>query len=82
MSLFGADWVAMSASVMALTLLGRKSRWGFVCFMVANLAWIACGLLLPSMPIVLGNMVFLVLNVRGFLAWTPPAQVHDPGHAL
>ena len=78
MSLLGADWVAMSASVTGLILPERKSRWVFVSFMVANVARIVCGLLLPTMPILLGNLVFLGLNVRGFLAWTPPAQARDP----
>ena len=81
MNLFGADWLAMLASVTALVLLGRKSRWGFVSFMVANVAWILCGYLLPSIPIVLGNMVFFCLNMRGFRAWTTTARALVAEHA-
>jgi hypothetical protein len=74
-NLFGLDWLAMCGTILALILLGRRSRWGFVSFIAANLAWIICGLMMHNVPIVLGNLLFLGLNFRGFRAWRPEA--HD-----
>lgn len=67
---YGLDWVAMLLSVVAMLLLGNKVKWGFVAFMFANLTWILLGsLLLHSYAIVLGNIVFLITNTRGFVKW-------------
>lgn len=67
---YGLDWVAMLLSVMAMILLGNKVKWGFVLFMIANVTWILLGsVLLNSYAIVLGNVIFLITNTRGFLKW-------------
>jgi hypothetical protein len=67
---YGLDWLAMLLSVIAMILLGNKVKWGFTLFMLANITWILLGyLLLNSYAIVLGNIVFLITNTRGFLKW-------------
>jgi hypothetical protein len=67
---FGLDWIAMLLSVIAMILLGNKVKWGFTLFMLANITWILLGfLLLNSYAIVLGNIIFLITNTRGFLKW-------------
>lgn len=67
---YGLDWIAMLLSVIAMILLGNKVKWGFTLFMLANITWILLGfLLLHSYAIVLGNIIFLITNTRGFLKW-------------
>ncbi len=67
---YGLDWLAMSLSVISMILLGNKIKWGFALFMLANITWILLGFfLLKSYPIVLGNLIFLTTNTRGFLKW-------------
>jgi hypothetical protein len=67
---YGLDWLAMILSVIAMILLGNKVKWGFVSFMFANVTWILLGLfLLNSYAIVIGNVIFLVTNTRGFIKW-------------
>ena len=67
---YSLDWIAMLLSVIAMLLLGNKVKWGFVLFMLANMTWIALGfLVLHSYAIVLGNIIFLITNTRGFLKW-------------
>ena len=67
---YGLDWIAMLLSVIAMILLGNKVKWGFKLFMLANITWILLGfLLLHSYAIVLGNIIFLFTNTRGFLKW-------------
>jgi hypothetical protein len=64
------DWVAMALSLLAVYLLGNKNKLGFVSFSIANTVWIVLGFfLMNSLGIAIGNMVFLVMNIRGFLSW-------------
>lgn len=70
MKLHGLDWLAMVLSLLALILLGRRNRFGFISFMVANVSWIAAGILLNNLAICIGNLAFLGYNLRGFIAWS------------
>lgn len=73
---YGLDWLAMLLSVIAMILLGNKVKWGFISFTLANITWILLGLfLLNSYAIVIGNVIFLVTNTRGFIKWNQtPAE--------
>jgi hypothetical protein len=71
---YGLDWMAMILSVAAMILLGNKVKWGFVFFLIANLTWIALSvLLLNSWAIAIGNSIFLITNLRGFIKWNKTA---------
>ena len=64
------DVLAMGLSVLAVYLIGNKNRYGFLVFMFANVLWIYLGFgEINSVGIAVGNMVFLVLNLRGFVNW-------------
>lgn len=67
------DWLAMSLSLIAVWLLGNKSRWGFACFILANTLWLFVGWLVGSYGIMVGNSAFLVMNARGFFRWNAGA---------
>ena len=69
MQYYGLDWIAMGTSLLAVYLLGQKNRLGFVSFWASNVIWVGVGVLAGSWGIVAGNVVFLVLNVRGFATW-------------
>lgn len=74
----GLDWLAMILSLTALWLIGSKNRWGFVVFALANLTWLVVGAwLMQSFGIVLGNAVFLVMNVRGYLNWKQQSPARE-----
>lgn len=67
---YGLDWLAMSLSLLAVWMLGNKSKFGFLVFVAANAIWVALGLtLIHSYGIVVGNLFFLVSNARGFANW-------------
>ena len=73
---YGLDWAAMVLSVIAMVLLGNKMKWGFVFFMTANITWIALGiLLLNSWAIAIGNAIFLITNLRGFIKWNKQGAI-------
>ena len=77
---FGLDWLAMLLSVIAMILLGNKVKWGFTLFMLANITWILLGfLLLHSYAIVLGNIIFLITNTRGFIKWNAEKKTEQNG---
>ena len=71
MDYYGLDWVAMGTSLLAVYLLGQKSRAGFACFLISNVIWIALGVLAGIWGIAVGNVLFLGLNARGFAKWKP-----------
>lgn len=67
------DWFAMVFSMLAVWLLGNKSRWGFASFVLANLLWLIVGTMAGSYGIVIGNTAFVIMNARGFFRWTGPS---------
>jgi len=65
----GVDWIAMCLTFSAIYLLGNKSRIGFVVMMLGNLLWCIIGLRAQSYAMIIANLGFLSMNVRGFIKW-------------
>jgi hypothetical protein len=65
------DWLAMCLTFAAIYLLGNRSRMGFVVMMIGNLCWSAIGIWAGSSAMVIANLGFFSMNVRGFIKWTP-----------
>lgn len=75
------DWAAMGTTFLAVYMLGNHSRWGFVVLMISNLCWTATGVLAESQAMIWGNVIFLVVNLRGWLKWTHGGERGSPsGH--
>lgn len=68
---FGLDWLAMCLTFSAIYLLGNKSRAGFVMMILGNLCWSAIGVWANSYAMVIANLGFLAMNLRGFVRWSP-----------
>ena len=68
----GVDWLAMCLTFSAIYLLGNKSRKGFVVMMLGNLCWAAIGIWADSYAMVIANLGFFSMNVRGFVKWASP----------
>jgi len=66
---YGTDWLAMVLMFLSLYLLGKKKRSGFVYGVGANVAWLVFGILVGSIANVAANIVFVVMNVLGYLRW-------------
>lgn len=67
---YGLDWLAMAASLLAVYLIGNKNRIGFISYVLANALWIYLGVFkMQSFGISVGNVFFLMMNLRGFLKW-------------
>jgi hypothetical protein len=67
---YGLDWLAMAASLLAVYLIGNKNRIGFISYILANALWIYLGVFkMQSFGISVGNVFFLMMNLRGFLKW-------------
>lgn len=78
---FGLDWLAMSLTFTAIYLLGNKSRSGFIVMMLGNLCWSAIGLWASSYAMIIANIGFFALNVRGFMRWSPELIKSAPDSA-
>ncbi len=74
----GVDWIAMCLTFSAIYLLGNRSRMGFVVMMAGNLCWTAIGVWAGSYAMVIANLGFFSMNVRGFRKWTP-AELEKTG---
>jgi len=68
---FGIDWLAMCFTLTAIYFLGNKSRKGFVFMMLGNLCWSATGVWAHSYAMVIANVGFFSMNVRGYMRWSP-----------
>ncbi len=66
---YGSDWAAMVFSFLQIYLLGNKRPSGFIFGMLANLCWAAFGLMVASIANPVANVVFFILNVRGYRNW-------------
>jgi len=70
------DWLAMALSLLAVYLLGNKNKIGFISFSIANVLWIFLGFfLINSLGIAIGNLVFLIMNIRGFISWNKQIEL-------
>lgn len=66
---YATDWVGMAATLLAVWLLGNKNKYGFISFIISNILWIAVGVLAQSAAIVIGNFIFMLINIRGYVKW-------------
>lgn len=65
----GLDWLAMCLTFSAIYLLGNKSRVGFAVMMLGNLLWCVIGLWAHGYAMIIANLGFFAMNVRGFIRW-------------
>jgi len=65
----GIDWVAIIMTFLTLYYLGEKRRFGFVFGIVASISWLIFGILVDSIANIIANVIFIALNLRGYLNW-------------
>ena len=75
---YGVDWLAMVFTFGAIYLLGNKSRRGFVLMMTGNSCWVVIGALSGSIAMVIANLVFLIMNARAWIKWSPDSATEQP----
>jgi len=66
---YGLDWLAMGLTFFAIYALGNKQRYGFCVMIAGNACWITLGFKFESLGMILANVVFLLMNLRGFARW-------------
>lgn len=67
---YGIDWLAMAINLYAAYLLGNNRKFGFVLFAISNIFWILLGIsTMSSYGMAIGNFVFFLINVRGYMKW-------------
>ncbi len=66
---YGIDWLAMVLTLVAIYMLGNKSRSGFGVMMCGNVCWMGLGFLTGSLALVIANFTFFSMNVRGIIKW-------------
>jgi hypothetical protein len=72
---YGLDWIAMIINLYAAYLLGNNRKFGFILFATSNLFWMLLGVTtMTSYGVAIGNFVFFLINVRGYVKWS---KVHS-----
>jgi hypothetical protein len=66
---YGADWLAILSSFLAIYLIGNKNRSGFLAFMFSNICYFIIGFLTSSLALIIGSVVFFITNLRGWIKW-------------
>ena len=74
---YGLDWVAMVLTFFAIYSLGNKRRYGFCVMMVGNICWVVLGFKFQSLGMILANLIFFAMNLRGFFRWGTPDRTSD-----
>lgn len=74
MQFYGIDWLATICGLTGVYLIGSKNRYGFLVMMVASLSWLTVGILIGSLALILGSVVFFCLHVRGWINWRNEAR--------
>lgn len=63
------QWPAMVATLIAAWLVGsqkkRKRGWGFYCFILSNVLWVAWGVNNDAYALILLQVGLFVINLRG-----------------
>jgi len=75
MQFYGIDWIATIAGLTGVYLIGSKNRFGFLVMMVASTSWFTVGVIIGSLPLMLGSIVFFCLHVRGWLNWRKQTEI-------
>ncbi len=73
---YGVDWLAMFMTFFSLYYLGEKKRYGFIFGLLANLSWLAFGIMAHSIANPVANIVFITLNIRGWRNWKTKSYEH------
>ena len=71
---YGSDWAAMVLSVASIWMLGSRQRSGFIVMVIGNTAWTVYGLLVMNLPVIISNVIFAALNLRGYYKWSHSPQ--------
>lgn len=68
---YGTDWAAMVLMFISAWRLGGHQRDGWIFGAAACASWLIFNALIGSVPGVVANAAFIVLNIRGLRRWKP-----------
>lgn len=76
----GSDWVGMVGNLFGVWFLAKQRKLGFVIGSIGCIGWLIFGIIAESMPSVISNLIYIGLNIRGWLNWkkNPPGQCPEP----
>ena len=77
----GIDWLAAGLTIWAIYLLGERQRYGFIIMITGNLAWVLLGVMVDSLAMIVSNLLFMLMNLRGYVAWARGDTGKDSGTA-
>lgn len=67
---YGIDWIAMLLTLLAIYLIGNKTKSGFYLMILGNIAWIGLGFMTYSLAMIIANLLFAAMNIRAIYLWS------------
>lgn len=68
------DWIAMCLTFANVYLMTEKRIEGWFFGMAGNVLWAAHSVYTGQLPLLLLNLAFFVLNIRGYYKWSSDAS--------
>lgn len=66
---YGLDWAVMLINLYSYYLIGNRNKLGFLLGFIGCIAGILLGIFMPSIPLIIMYICFLILNIKGYLQW-------------
>jgi nicotinamide riboside transporter PnuC len=65
-------WLFTLMGIVAMYLLTRKNRWGYIVGLTKELIWIPYGFATHQYGFVASGIIFAAVFIRGFTLWSQP----------
>ena len=69
MEYYGADLIAMVLTIIGLTVIGNKKRWGFIILAFSQMGWLTTAILADIHGMMITAIVIFMVNIRNFHKW-------------
>ena len=77
---YGSDWVGMVGNLFSAWFLTKQRKLGFLIGIVGCIGWLIFGIVANSAPSVISNLIYIGINIRGWIKWKkePPRECPGP----
>jgi hypothetical protein len=66
---YNIDWIILIFNLYAYYLIGKKNKLGFIIGTLGSILGIILFIIIPSIPMIIMNAAFLVLNIINYIKW-------------
>ena len=80
---YGSDWLGMVGNLFGAWFLTKQRKLGFLLGTIGCIGWLIFGIVAESMPSVISNLIYIGINIRGWIKWkkNPPRECSQSAEA-